>query len=56
MGNKKDDKKKEKKFTVKNYDANGEYIEDISKVVLPLEMSKEIYSIISNGINSKNNI
>ncbi|MBO0427815.1 hypothetical protein JZO82_01450 [Vagococcus fluvialis] len=53
MKNKKDEKKKGQKFIVKNYDADGKYIEDLSKVVLPLELSQTIANIIWGDIKNK---
>lgn len=46
MENKKDDNKKKPKFIVTNYDENGKLIEDLSKVVLPLELSQTVAKII----------
>lgn len=53
MKNKKEEKKKGQNFIVKNYDADGKYIEDHSKVVLPLDLSQTIANIIWGNIKSK---
>lgn len=37
---------KKPKFIVKNYDETGKVIEDLSKVVLPLDLSQSIAFII----------
>lgn len=37
---------KEPSFVVKNYDETGKLIEDLSKIVLPLDLSQSVATII----------
>lgn len=37
---------KKPKFIVKNYDETGKLIEDLSKIVLPLDLSQSIATLI----------
>ena len=42
----KDKDVKEPSFVIKNYDETGKLIEDLSKVVLPLDLSQSVATII----------